>query len=164
MISLRYAPPVLWVVLVLVLGSASFAARETATFVLPVLKAVLPGVPVATLEAIHMVLRKMCHLTEYAVLALLWFRALLARARQTPRAAAWIALGVCLLCAFVDEAHQAMLPARTGSARDLVIDAAGALGMLIVLRGRRPAGGVILSGPRGRSHDDRLAARRSVAP
>lgn len=111
-----------------------------------------------------MVLRKMCHLTEYAVLALLWFRALLARARQTPRAAAWIALGVCLLCAFVDEAHQAMLPARTGSARDLVIDAAGALGMLIVLRGRRPAGGVILSGPRGRSHDDRLAARRSVAP
>src|SRR5258708_31701416 len=149
MISLRYALPVLWVALVLVLGSASFAARETATFVLPVLKAVLPGVPVATLEAIHMVLRKVCHLTEYAVLALLWFRALLARVRRTPHAAAWIALGVCLLCAFVDGAHQAMLPMRTGSARDLVIHAHGALGILISLRGPRPAAGFDLHWPQG---------------
>ena len=42
----------------------------------------------------HGVGRKVSHLTEYALLALLWFRALVARGSWTPRWAAWTAFSV----------------------------------------------------------------------
>jgi len=71
--------------------------------------------------------------------ALLWFRALLQGPGQTSRSAAWIALAICLVCALVDETHQATIPTRSGSVRDLVVDASGAAGVLILARGRREA-------------------------
>jgi len=140
MIPTRYAVPLLWLALVLFVGTAYFATRETGRFVLPLLKMLAPSAPPAQLKAVHLVLRKVAHLAEYAVLALLWFRALCQVAGRTPRDAAWIALSICLLCAFVDETHQSTIPSRTGSPRDFLIDASGAAGMLLVVRGRRNAG------------------------
>jgi VanZ family protein len=46
-----------------------------------------------------------------------------------------VALSICLVCSFVDEAHQSMLPSRHGSARDFVLDAFGATAMLTIARG-----------------------------
>ncbi len=135
----RYALPLLWLALVLVLGTAYFSASHTGAFVVPFLKTLAPGASSAKLNAIHMVLRKLAHLAEYAVLALLWFRALLRGTGRTPRAAAWIALAICLGCALVDETHQAMIPTRSGSVRDLLVDGSGAAGVLIFARGRREA-------------------------
>jgi VanZ family protein len=129
-----------WAIVVLYLGSAYFGAEQTRDLVSPILKWLAPTAPPAALQAAHMLLRKLCHVIEYGILALLWFRALIARPDRSPRAAAWLALGICLTCAFVDEAHQSMLLARTGSARDLVLDAAGALAVLIVSRTRREGG------------------------
>ncbi|MGH7302376.1 MAG: VanZ family protein, partial [Candidatus Rokuibacteriota bacterium] len=126
----RFAVASLWLLLVLFLGSAYFATQETGPFVLPVLRVLMPGVPLAELQAVHLVLRKLSHVAEYAVLALLWFTAIHRVGRRTPRTASWIALGICLACAFADEAHQSTLPERTGSARDFVIDALGATAML----------------------------------
>jgi len=140
MIRIRFAIALLWLMLVLILGSTDFAAQETGRFILPVLKLMMPGTPVAQLQAIHLVLRKLAHIAEYAVLALLWFKALHHVAGRTLRTAAWVALSVCLVCAFVDEAHQSMIPARQGSARDFLIDAFGATAMLMVARGRASAG------------------------
>jgi VanZ family protein len=135
----RYALPLLWLALVLGLGTAYFSTFHTGAFVLPFLKTLAPGVSSAKLNAVHMVLRKLAHLAEYAVLALLWFRALLQGPGRTPRAGAWIALAICLVCALVDETHQATIPTRSGSVRDLVVDASGAAGVLILARGRREA-------------------------
>jgi VanZ family protein len=45
-----------------------------------------------------------------------------------------------MVCAFADEAHQSTIPSRTGSARDLVIDAFGATAMLTIARNRQTAG------------------------
>jgi len=90
-------------------------------------------------EAVHAVLRKLAHLSEYGILARLWFGSLLARVDRTPRRASWLALAICLACAFADEAHQSMLLTRVGSARDVVVDATGALTVLIVSRSRREA-------------------------
>ena len=136
----RLVLPTSWVIVVLYLGSAYFGAEQTRDLVSPILKWLAPTAPPAALRAAHLLLRKLCHLSEYGILAFLWFRTLIARPDRSPRAAAWLALGICLTCAFVDEAHQSMLLTRTGSARDLVLDAAGALGVLIVLRSRREAG------------------------
>jgi VanZ family protein len=136
MIRTRFALASLWLVLVLFLGTASFAAQETGRFVIPFLKFMLPGAPRSELQASHMVLRKVAHLFEYAVLALLWYQAIYRDGGRTPRTAAWVALSICLACAFTDEAHQSMLPSRQGSARDFVIDAFGATAMLTIARGR----------------------------
>jgi VanZ family protein len=63
-----------------------------------------------------LVLRKIAHAGEYAVLG-----ALLLRATSAPLPA--IALGV--LYAVSDEVHQTFVPGRQGSARDVLIDAVG---------------------------------------
>ena len=139
MIRTRFVVASLWLVLVLFLGSAYFAAQETGRFVLPVLKFLMPGTPPPQLQAIHLVLRKLAHLAEYAVLALFWFKAVHRVGGRTPRTAAWVALSICLACAFADEAHQSTIPSRQGSARDFVIDAFGATAMLMPARNRQTA-------------------------
>ncbi len=136
MIPARFAIASFWLMLVLFLGGADFAAPETGRFVIPFLKLLMPGASHSDLQAIHMVLRKLAHVFEYAVLALLWYRAVHHVGGRTPRTAAWVALSICLACAFTDEAHQSMLASRQGSARDLVIDAFGATAMLTIARGR----------------------------
>jgi len=132
----QFAIASFWLVLVLFLGSAYFAAQETGRFVLPFLKFLMPGVPSSEPQAIHMVLRKLAHVLEYAVLALLWYRALHRVGGRRPRTAAWVALSICLVCSVADEAHQSMLPSRHGSVRDFVIDAFGATAMLTIARGQ----------------------------
>ena len=92
MIPTRFAAASLWLVLVLFLGSAYFAAQETGRFVLPFLGVLMPWVTRAELQAAHLVLRKLAHIAEYAVLALLWFKAIHRVGRRTPRTARWIAL------------------------------------------------------------------------
>jgi VanZ family protein len=131
----RYALAAIWFGVVLFLGTAYFAATNTAPFILPLLKKLGPGASGAQLHATHIVLRKLTHVAEYALLALLWFWAIAARTAR-PARATWIAFLVCLACALADEAHQAIIPARTGSLRDVVIDVSGAAAALLIARGR----------------------------
>src|SRR5262249_29821626 len=99
-----------------------------------------PEAPAGQLQAVHMALRKVAHLTEYAVLAQLWFRAILGVGGRTPRAASWAALSICLVCAFADEAHQSTLPTRQGTARDSILDPCGATATRATARGRESGG------------------------
>ena len=131
----RYALATIWLGVVLFLGTAYFATTTTAPFILPLLKKLAPGASNAQLHATHRVLRKLTHVAEYALLALLWFWAIVARTGRQVRAT-WIALLVCLACALADEAHQAFIPSRTGSLRDVVIDASGAAAALLIARAR----------------------------
>jgi VanZ family protein len=131
---MRLAPSLAWTALVLFLGSIYFGADHTRVLLLPILRALAPvtGMPV---HELHTVVRKAAHVTEYAVLAALWFRAL--AWRRGAVTASWLALCLCLTCAVIDEAHQALVPNRTGSARDVVIDATGAVVALGIVRRRR---------------------------
>ncbi len=135
----RIVLPVFWATAVLFLGSSHFGADQTRAIVRPLLHRLAPTATPAVVEAVHAVLRKLAHLSEYGILARLWFGSLLARVDRTPRRASWLALAICLACAFADEAHQSMLLTRVGSARDVVVDATGALTVLIVSRSRREA-------------------------
>ncbi len=76
------------------------------------------------------VLRKAAHMTEYAILALLLWRAL---GSELPAIAATIAYAI------TDEVHQSFVRGRHGSPVDVAIDAAGALVGLLVLRRLRSA-------------------------
>lgn len=81
--------------------------------------------------------RKCAHLTEYAILALLVWRAVRKPVRKDPRPWSWhhagIALWVAVLYAATDELHQTFVSSREGTIRDVFIDSSGALVGLIVL-------------------------------
>jgi len=75
------------------------------------------------LELLHTLVRKAAHMSEYAVLALLYLHAL----RQSGAPRPWRkALLLCALYAASDEVHQAFVPDRGPSPVDVLIDTAGA--------------------------------------
>ena len=91
-------------------------------------------------------IRKSAHFIEYAILALLTFRAALLSAGRRTRfvTAGWVAIFIVTSLATADEARQAFSPVRTGSPYDILIDVAGGLltvlGLLVISRRMRPAG------------------------
>jgi VanZ family protein len=129
-----WLPPVAWTGVVLAMSTASFGAETTGGVLHTVLAWLLPGLAPSAVDALHALVRKAAHVTEYAVLAALWFRAFARGGVARAPGAAWLALIVSLLIAGVDEWHQSLLPERTGSMRDVLLDSAGV--MLAVL----PAG------------------------
>jgi VanZ family protein len=129
----------LWLALVLLLGSAYFGPQQTQQHVVPLLRKLAPWLPPSTLQAAHAALRKLAHVIEYAVLALLWLRAFQYRGRLGGQKATWAALAMCLACAIADEVHQARVPGRHGGVEDVVLDSLGAIAALMVVRSRRNA-------------------------
>jgi hypothetical protein len=76
-----------------------------------------------------LVLRKLAHAAEYAVLGLLLLRAV---------ENAWASFWLAAAYAVTDELHQAFVPGRQASPFDVAVDAAGAaIGIALVLRARR---------------------------
>ena len=87
------------------------------------------------LGAIDTIGRKLAHLGEYALLAILWWRAL--GTRTTSRRAALGALLIAFLYAASDEYHQSFVEGRSGNPLDWAIDSSGAgVGLLLRRRGR----------------------------
>ena len=78
--------------------------------------------------------RKLVHAGEYALLCVLWWRAL--RTVVRPRAAAIVAVAVALAYAATDEVHQTFVHGRHGTPIDVLIDAAGAIVAAVFLRRR----------------------------
>ena len=79
-------------------------------------------------EALHLLLRKAAHFTEYAVLALLWAGVLPRGSRRL-----WLAFWLTTGYAVSDEIHQAFVPNRGPSPFDVLIDATGAATALTAL-------------------------------
>jgi VanZ family protein len=71
-----------------------------------------------------LILRKLAHITEYAVLAVLLARVVSAR----------LALGLALLYAIADEFHQTFVRGRHGSPVDVAVDLVGIVAGLLVAR------------------------------
>ena len=77
-----------------------------------------------------LILRKLAHMIEYGVLALLWWRAL-RTASPLP------AVGIALAYAATDELHQSFVSGRHGSPLDWAIAATGVAVALYVVRASR---------------------------
>ena len=95
----------------------------------PLLHWLFPQMPPAQIDEIHYLFRKCAHLTEYAVLALLLWRALRRPVKNDSRPWGWrearLALGIVMLYATTDEFHQLFVPERTGLVSDVFIDTSG---------------------------------------
>lgn len=128
-----WLPVVAWMGLIFAL-SADTSSGETSGRLMALLKAVLGefSSPESE-EMIHLGVRKLGHLVEYAVLyALVW------RARvRTGAGPGWkVPLAVCVLYAITDEFHQAYVSNRVGTPTDVGVDAAGAALAALLLRSR----------------------------
>lgn len=121
-----WLPPLLWTAVVLSFSSDDFSAANTGRVLAPLLAWLFPSLTPHAIAVVHALIRKAAHLTEYAILAALWLRAFHRSGVVRPRAAAWLALAVAVVCASADEAHQAMVPSRTGSVYDVLLDGVGA--------------------------------------
>jgi VanZ family protein len=127
-------PALAWMVLIFVGSTDVLSAEHTSRFLVPFLHWLSPDISIAAIISIQTVIRKLGHVTEYAILAVLLWRAL--RSGQDRKMwilffAVWIA---CALFAASDEFHQSFVPSRTASAHDVMIDTCGALiGLLICL-------------------------------
>jgi VanZ family protein len=130
---LRLLPPLCWTGLIAYFGGGQWSGAHTAAWLGPLLRALLPTASPEALAVVHFVARKAAHVSEYAVLAGLWWRAL---------GNAWAALALVLLTASLDELRQSFTPGRVGSVRDVLLDCAAAGAALLCmarLRRRRAA-------------------------
>jgi VanZ family protein len=102
------------------------------------------------------VLRKLGHVTEYALLTAAWWWALRGLV-GTPLV--W-AVGISLAYSCTDEFHQTFVHGRDGTPRDVLIDSVGmALAVLLIVRRRkRPVG---RAGPDAESVSSRSSLARS---
>jgi VanZ family protein len=126
----HYAPLVIWIVVILGLGSQLGSMNETSRFVRPLLEFLFPNALPETLTYVHGYIRKFAHLAEYAVLGFLAFRAF--ADLQKARFAA--ALILVLAVAATDEVKQSFDPTRTASPWDVLIDIAGGAAAVILYR------------------------------
>ena len=131
---LRYWLPILiWLIMIFVGSTDLMSAEHTSRIIGPILRWLHPGISPARIEQVQFVIRKTAHVSEYAVLSLLIFRALANTTRQARLAgAALITLLISGAFAASDEFHQSFVPSRTSSVRDVMIDITGAIfGMMI---------------------------------
>jgi VanZ family protein len=142
--ALKYWLPVLiWLAIVFVGSTGLLSAEQTSRFLVPFLRWLRPDISNETLAQIHFVVRKLGHIFEYAVLAMLLWRAVrggmnLRMQMSIAFIAVWL---VCGIFAASDEFHQSFVPSRTSAARDVLIDICGAtIGLAICLMVSRKHG------------------------
>ncbi len=134
----RYGPPIIWAVLIFIGSSNLLSAAHTSSFIIRPLQLLFPNASEATLETIHFAVRKLGHLTEYAVLAWLTARALRTSSQKRLRTHwFWLALAFVICYALFDEFRQSFVPSRTASIYDSMIDTAGGLAALLVISRHR---------------------------
>ncbi len=129
-IALAWLWAVTWIALVQVFASGSFAASETARFIGPLLRWLLPDADAELIATAHFAIRKTAHFIGYAILALL---ALHAFRLSFDRPLAWLAaasFALALAVAAVDESRQAASADRTGALSDVALDLTGAASAL----------------------------------
>jgi VanZ family protein len=141
---LKYWLPLLIWLGVIFVGSTSVASAEhTSRYIVPFLLWLKPGMSPNAIWTVLVIARKCAHVTEYAVLALLLWRAL--RSVPALQAKTLMLFGAvllgCALFAASDEFHQTFVKSRTPSGRDVLLDVGGALLGLLIGAGfarRRP--------------------------
>jgi len=136
----RYGAAILWTAFIFLASSDAFSAQHTGSILQTIAVAIL-GHPLSdlTYELAHLTIRKLAHLTECAILATLWFRAVRGEARGWSLRWSVIAVLIAIAVAATDEFHQSFVPSRTGAPLDAVIDACGAILAQLMIRAATPA-------------------------
>ncbi len=130
----RYGPLALWLGFIFYSSTGAMAASETSRIMGPLLRWFFPDISATSLAHAHFLTRKLAHFAVYALLALLAARAFITSSQATLRRA-WFAASLFLVIAYslFDEYHQSLVPSRTGTIWDSLIDSVGGLTALLIL-------------------------------
>lgn len=122
-------PAIVWMILIFLGSTDVLSAEHTSRFLVPFLRWLDPQITWSTLNSAQTIIRKLGHVTEYAILAALLWRAI--RAGTMWNSKRWILFAMiwfgCAVFAATDEFHQSFVPSRTSSFHDVMIDISGAL-------------------------------------
>jgi len=135
---LKYWLPVpVWMAVIFTASSDAHSYEHSSRIIAPLLHWLFPHVSTDTVDWIVLIVRKCAHVAEYAVLALLLWRALRRPQKDQPRPWNWREAGMALLIvaiyAATDEFHQIFVPTRTPAVHDVVIDTLGGAAGLFAL-------------------------------
>jgi VanZ family protein len=124
--------PVLLTMTLIFIGSSDLLSSGNTSGTLGrLLRVFFPAISENAVDLSRFLIRKCGHLTEYAILAILVFRAFERVAADAGRAPdfSWIiraTISIAALYAVTDEMHQSLVPSRMGTLLDVFIDTAGA--------------------------------------
>lgn len=132
-----WLPPLAWMGLIFFASADRQSYQHSSSLFVPLLHWLFPGMAAENIDAIHHLFRKCGHLTEYAILALLFWRAIRQPRRGDARPWRWDEAGLSLSLVFLyaasDELHQVFVPLRTALVSDIVVDVSGgAIGLLLL--------------------------------
>jgi VanZ family protein len=133
----RWLPVVLWMGFIFVMSSDVGSDAHTSRILEPVILWISPNASPVEIQQAHFLIRKSGHLSEYAMLAFLLFRAIRRPLRPGSSPWSWQSAGIALLMAAAyaatDEWHQSFIPSRTADLHDVLIDSCGAsIGLTLV--------------------------------
>lgn len=153
-----WLPPLFWMGFIFPFNEA-LAMSNTSSFVVPLLRWLLPFSDFETIHQMHIGFRKIGHFAEYAFLAVLLVRAFRGRKRTWRNEWILYAGGVAAGYGALDEFLQHFIPSRTGSVFDWLIDSAGVLFVLSLMllknnRSKQGVGRIMGAGQTGLSDGD----------
>ncbi len=129
-----WLPPLLWMATIFYFSTDTFSGDNTGSLLWKIASFFRPNLTEGQFDLIHFYTRKAAHFTEYAVLALLTFRAL--RRGSISRWRWRWAIGsllIVVLYSLSDEYHQTFTDHRVGTVYDCLTDISGGLTALCLL-------------------------------
>ena len=124
-----WVPLLIWMALIFIGSTNLMSAEQTSRILGPLLRWLKPDISAAAIAQAQLIVRKAAHLSEYAVLAALLWRAIrLGTTWRLNMSILFVVVSVsCAIFAASDEFHQSFVPSRTASPVDAMIDICGAL-------------------------------------
>ena len=132
-----WLPVLIWMAIIFSASGDTQSYQHSSRIIGPFLHWLFPAMSETNVNHVVTFARKCAHLTEYAILAFLFWRAIRQPSKANPRPWSWPQAGAAVafvaLYAATDEFHQSFVPSREASGRDVLIDTTGAaLGMLVL--------------------------------
>jgi VanZ family protein len=119
--------------LILFLSTGQASMSNTSRFIRPLLEFLFPNSPEETLVIYHNYIRKLAHVTVYAILAFWAARAFSdSTQKNLRRFRFFFAFVLVALVASIDETNQSFVNSRTGSINDVLLDVAGGAAMILI--------------------------------
>jgi len=133
-----WLPVAVWMVLIFTASGDANSGQHSSRILAPLLRWLFPDISPEMTDAVVFTARKCAHITEYAILALLTWRAFRNPQRADARPWSWLVVRhtmiVVILYAATDEFHQLFVPSREGKLLDVLVDTAGGVAGILLLR------------------------------
>jgi VanZ family protein len=138
-VLLTWAVTIAWAGVISELSTGAYSGSITGWLLAQLLLTLHIHLTPQSFEIIHFLIRKLAHITEYAILGLLLYHSFESRHLQSWKLrSAFIAVVVAGLFSLTDEYHQSFVPGRSASLADCGIDTAGSfLGLVLLYAARR---------------------------